>query len=57
MIIQTLHVTGHAIDGFARHDGFFRVSRHVNWVVQLQEGTPDGGGVGTAATVDRLGTG
>jgi hypothetical protein len=31
-----LHVTGHAIDGFARIDGFSRVSRHVNWVVRRQ---------------------
>jgi hypothetical protein len=34
MSIQTLHVTGHAIDGLARDDGDSRVSRHVNWVVR-----------------------
>lgn len=31
---QSLHVTGHATDGLARHDGPSRVSRHVNWVVR-----------------------
>jgi hypothetical protein len=31
---QPLHVTGHAIGGFARYNGFSRVSRHVNCVVR-----------------------
>ena len=40
MSIQTLHVTGHAIDGLARHDGFLRVSRHVNFVVRRLQWPP-----------------
>jgi hypothetical protein len=37
---QTLHVTGHAIEVFARYDGDSRVSRHVNWVARAPPACP-----------------
>ena len=33
MSIHSLHLTGHAIDGSARHNNDSRVSRHMNSVV------------------------